>query len=84
MLALPAGDVKEPFIDADDIADVVVAVLTENGHEGQLYEVTGPTLLCFADAVDRIADATGRQLRYQQVSVPEFGSALTAAGAWTA
>src|SRR6188472_4535445 len=40
-LALPAGEVGEPFIDADDIADVAVAALTEDGHAGQVYEVRG-------------------------------------------
>ena len=39
-LALPAGDIPEPFVDADDIADVAVAALTEDGHVGELYEVT--------------------------------------------
>jgi uncharacterized protein YbjT (DUF2867 family) len=40
--AAPAGDVAEPFIDADDIADVAVAALTRDGHRGQVYELTGP------------------------------------------
>ncbi len=50
MLALPAGSVTEPFVDADDIADLAVAALTEDGHSGQVYEVTGPRLLTFAQA----------------------------------
>ena len=37
-IALPAGEVGEPFVDADDIADVAVAALTEDGHAGQVYE----------------------------------------------
>jgi uncharacterized protein YbjT (DUF2867 family) len=48
-LALPAGDVGEPFVDADDIADVAAAVLTSDGHSGEIYELTGPRLLTFAD-----------------------------------
>ena len=63
-VALPAGDVGEPFVDADDIADVAVAALTEDGHVGQLYELTGPRLLTFAEAVAEIARATGREIRY--------------------
>src|SRR6188768_1886358 len=51
-LALPVGTVAEPFVDADDIADVAVAALTEDRHSGQLYELTGPRALCFADAVE--------------------------------
>ncbi len=72
VLALPAGDVREPFIDAEDIAEVAVAALTESGHEGQIYEVTGPRLMTFAQAVDEIARSAGRELRYVQIPVEEF------------
>jgi len=63
-VALPAAEVGEPFIDAEDIADVAVAALTEDGHAGRLYEVAGPRLLTFAEAVAEIAKAAGRQIRY--------------------
>ena len=63
-VALPAGDVPEPFVDADDIADVAVAALTDDRHIGQLYELTGPRLLTFAEAVGEIAAAAGREIRY--------------------
>lgn len=72
VLALPAGTVGEPFVDAEDIADVAVAALTETGHEGQIYEVTGPRLMTFAQAVDEIARAAGRDLRYVQIPIDEF------------
>jgi uncharacterized protein YbjT (DUF2867 family) len=75
-IALPAGDVGEPFVDADDIADVVVAALTEDGHVGQLYEVTGPRLLTFAEAAAEIARATGRPVRYTRVPAEEFAAML--------
>jgi uncharacterized protein YbjT (DUF2867 family) len=39
---LPAGDVGEPFVDAEDIADVAVTALTDDRHIGELYELTGP------------------------------------------
>jgi uncharacterized protein YbjT (DUF2867 family) len=58
-VALPVGDVAEPFIDAEDIADVVCAALTEDRHAGQLYEVTGPRLLTFAEAVRELAVRSG-------------------------
>jgi uncharacterized protein YbjT (DUF2867 family) len=77
---LPAGGVREPFIDADDIADVAVAALTEEGHVGRVYEVTGPRLLTFADAVAEIAAATCREIRYVQVSPEQYASALTEHG----
>jgi uncharacterized protein YbjT (DUF2867 family) len=75
-LALPAGNTPEPFVDADDIADVAVAALTEDGHVGEIYELTGPRLLTFADAVGEIAQATGREIRYVPVSIEDFAAAL--------
>jgi uncharacterized protein YbjT (DUF2867 family) len=76
-VAFPAGeDLAEPFIDADDIADVAVAALTGDGHVGQLYEVTGPRLLGWAQAVDEIAAAVGRPIRYLPVSLEEYASLL--------
>src|SRR6516225_423054 len=54
-LAFPGGNVAEPFIDLADLADVAVAALTEPGHDKEIYEVTGPRLMTFADAADSIA-----------------------------
>jgi uncharacterized protein YbjT (DUF2867 family) len=79
-VALPAGDTPEPFVDADDIADVAVAALTENGHAGQVYELTGPRLLTFAQAVSEISRAVGRELRYVRVSIEEFEAAAAGQG----
>jgi uncharacterized protein YbjT (DUF2867 family) len=79
-VVLPAGNVGEPFVDADDIADVAVAALTEDRHMGQLYELTGPRLLTFAEAVEEIARAVGRKIRYIQVSAEQYASELAGAG----
>ena len=75
-VTLPAGDTPEPFVDVEDIADVAVAALTEEGHEGELYELTGPRLLTFEEAVNEIALAAGREIRYVPVSMAEFESLL--------
>ena len=75
-VTLPAGDTPEPFVDVDDIADVAVAALTEKGHEGELYELTGPRLVTFEQAVDEIAQAANREIRYVPVSMAEFESLL--------
>jgi uncharacterized protein YbjT (DUF2867 family) len=72
--------VREPFVDADDIADVAVAALTEDRHVGQLYEVTGPRLLTFGEAVGEIAAAAGRELSYVPISPAEFAVGLQAEG----
>jgi uncharacterized protein YbjT (DUF2867 family) len=80
VLALPAGDTPEPFVDADDVADAAVAAFTEPGHEGKLYELTGPRLLTFAEAVQEIAAATGRAVGYRPISIDEFSAALAEQG----
>jgi len=71
-IALPAGAVPEPFIDADDIADVVVAALTDERHANRLYEVTGPRAITFAQAIGEIATAAHRPIRYEQISPDDF------------
>lgn len=63
-LRLPTGDGKEAFIDAEDIAEVAVAALTEAGHAGWHYELSGPRLMTFGETIAEIARATGRDLRY--------------------
>jgi uncharacterized protein YbjT (DUF2867 family) len=73
-IRLPAGDVPTPFLDADDIADVAAAALTEDGHAGQLYELTGPRSLTFAAAAAEIAEAAGREVRYVPVSLEEHAA----------
>jgi uncharacterized protein YbjT (DUF2867 family) len=75
-VALPAGPIREPFVDADDIADAAVAALTSDGHVGQLYELTGPRLLTFAEAVGEIAEAAGREIAYVQVPMEEYAALL--------
>jgi uncharacterized protein YbjT (DUF2867 family) len=75
-VALPAGDVAEPFVDVEDIADNAVAALTQEGHAGELYELIGPGPLTFGEAVEEISRATGPEIRYVPVSVAEFASAL--------
>src|SRR5262249_12569172 len=79
-VALPVSDMQEPFVDAEDIAEVAVAALTEPGHVGQLYELTGPRLLSFAQAVAEIARASGRSLVFQSITLEDFGRTLTAQG----
>jgi uncharacterized protein YbjT (DUF2867 family) len=77
-VVLPADAQLEPFIDADDIADVAVAALTEPGHAGQVYELTSPRLLTFADAVAEIAQAMDREIRYIPVSLEDYAAAAAA------
>ena len=79
-VALPVDGVGEPFVDVDDIAEVAAAALAGDGHAGELYEVTGPRLLTFADAIAEIAGATGRELRFLTVRPEDYRAALDAEG----
>ena len=79
-LAMPAGDVAEPFVDVDDIADVVTAALTDDRHIGRLYELTGPRLLTFHEAMAEVSEAAGRPVQYVPVSSEEFAAELRGAG----
>ncbi|CAI0789192.1 NmrA family NAD(P)-binding protein [Serratia grimesii] len=69
---LPPGEIPEPFIDAEDIADAAVAALTQPGHSNTLYELSGPRLMTFAQAIGEIALASGREIHYQQVPVADY------------
>jgi uncharacterized protein YbjT (DUF2867 family) len=79
-LALPARDIVEPFIDADDVADVAAAALTEQGHAGRTYELSGPRGLTFREATEEIARVSGRPVRYLDVPPEEYVAAFVAQG----
>jgi len=74
-VVLPHAAVPEPFVDVEDIADVAATALAEDGHVGQVYELTGPRALTFEEAVGEIAAATGREIRYVPVSIEEYAAA---------
>lgn len=79
-LTMLRHDVPEPFIDADDIADVVVAALTTSGHAGRIHEVTGPRLLTFGEVAEGFAAATGRPVTYVELDIDAFIDHLVEAG----
>ena len=80
-ITLPVGDTPEPFVDADDIADVAVAALTESGHAGQVYEVTGPRLMTFADVAAELSRAARREIRVVPVPHDAFVAGVRDSGA---
>lgn len=79
-ITLPAGYVAEPFVDADDVAEIVAESLTSDRHVDRLYEVTGPRLLTMFDVAAEISEKTGRDVRYVPVTGDEFASILRAEG----
>lgn len=75
-IALPVSVATEPFVDVDDIADVVVASMTDTTHQGQLYEVTGPELLNFSQVAVRFSEILKRKVTFEQISLDEFRTRL--------
>ena len=71
-VALPRAEALEPFTDADDIADVIVASLLEDKHNGQTYELTGPRLLTFKEVIAEIAKTSGRKITFQDLTLEEY------------
>ncbi|MGW8884963.1 NmrA family transcriptional regulator [Streptomyces sp. NPDC055749] len=79
-LVFPGGTTAEPFVDADDLADVVVAALTGDGGAEAVHELTGPRLLTFDEVAAEIAAVTGREMRYVPVSGDEYAAGLVEYG----
>ncbi|MFC3965400.1 NAD(P)H-binding protein [Nocardia jiangsuensis] len=80
-LALPAGAVPEPFLDAEDVADAAATVLNQPGrHEGRVYELTGPRALTFAEAVELIARAAGQPITYRELTPADYVTTLVEQG----
>jgi uncharacterized protein YbjT (DUF2867 family) len=79
-VALPMPDAKIPFVDTGDIAEVVVEALLSDLHNGKTYEITGPDLMTFEEAVHVIADVTGRDIKYHPVTQEEYNAMMKDAG----
>ncbi|MBG0826395.1 NAD(P)H-binding protein [Planomonospora sp. ID67723] len=79
-LALPIGDVPEPFVDVEDVAEVAAVLLTEDGHAGRVYELSGPRGLTFEEAAETIARAAGRTIEYVELTPGEYRGELLAEG----
>lgn len=77
VIALPGGNVAEPFVDAGDLADAAVAAFTDARHIGQLYEMTGPRALTFAEVAEILSDALGRDIHYQPMETDAYVEMLS-------
>jgi len=80
-ITLPGADVREPFIDVEDIAEVAATALTEAGHAGAVYEVTGPRLMGFEEMAEILSKAAGRRIAYIPIPHTAFLDGLKAQGA---
>lgn len=69
---VPAGKGKTSFIDVRDIAEVGIKALTEPGHEGKAYELTGSEALSYAEVAKILSAELGRTIRYKNPSALRF------------
>lgn len=75
-VVLPTINSLEPFVDADDIADVAVITLTDKKHSHKIYEITGSELLSFESATSLIARELNREIAYTEISIDEYVATL--------
>jgi uncharacterized protein YbjT (DUF2867 family) len=80
-ITLPDVDTPEPFVDVDDIAEVAVVALSEPGHAGEVYEVTGPRMLTLAEVAAELSRAAGRDIAYVPVPHDAFVKGVADSGA---
>ena len=79
-IATATGDGAVAFVDADDIAAVAAAALTEDGHHQATYAITGPEAMTFADAAAIISTSVGRTIAHRQISSADLTQILCSAG----
>jgi uncharacterized protein YbjT (DUF2867 family) len=72
MLFIPAGDAKIAMIDPDDVAAAAAAALTDDGHEGKSYLLSGPESVTFGDVAEQLSAVIGKPIQY--VPVPDEGA----------
>ena len=73
---LPGEEALVPFVDADDIADVVVESLLDDKHVGQTYELTGPRQFTFKQVTEEISNVTGRDIVFNSITIEEYEKML--------
>jgi len=76
VVALPQANVKIPFVDTDDIAEVAVEALLDDIHHGHIYQLTGPEAITFREAIEIIAQASNRSVQFIPITVKEYGDGM--------
>jgi len=80
LLQLPLDDVRLSPVDIEDIAKIAFALLTQGGHQGRAFEITGPQALSMAEIAAAISEAIGKPVRYQKTTIEEHRLGMEAAG----
>lgn len=79
-VALPQAEAKVPYVDTDDIADVAVAALLGEEHNGKIYQLTGPRQLTFKEVIQEISDASGRDIAFTPIALPAYTQVMKQQG----
>jgi uncharacterized protein YbjT (DUF2867 family) len=77
---LPAGGCRISHVDARDIAAVAAKALTEPGHEGKAYLLSGPEALTHDEVAAKLSTAAGKPVRYVDISDDDFRKGTLQAG----
>src|SRR5262245_28301241 len=80
LLRLPLDDVRLSPVDVEDIAKIAFALLTQGGHQGRAFEITGPQALSMAEIAAAIEEATDKPVRYQKITIEEHRREMEALG----
>ena len=72
VVALPMAEMKVPYVDTDDIADVVVECLLHEEHNKRIYQLTGNERFTFPEVCELISSATGREIKFIPVTLEEY------------
>jgi len=79
-VALPKAEAKVPYVDTDDIADVVVEALLDDKHNGKTYQLTGSRSLTFKEVIEQISEATGRNILFTPIALPAYTNVMKQQG----
>jgi uncharacterized protein YbjT (DUF2867 family) len=76
----PFKDGRLGMIDARDIGEVAAKVLTEEGHEGEVYTLTGPAAISFYDVAEALSEVLGKEVRYVPISLEKAKEVMLSRG----
>ena len=79
-VALPQAEVKVPYVDTEDIADVAVAALLSDKHNGKTYQLTGPRALTFKEVIAEISEVSGRDIAFTPIALPAYVNVMKQQG----
>lgn len=80
VLTYPGGDGAIPLVDVRDVAKVAVKALTEKGHEGKAYDLTGPKMLTFHEVADTLTNVLGKRVVYMPGNEKAFAAMMILMG----